>query len=112
VRLAFVKTRQPLSDEQFLNRAGAAENEIAFFLAARAAIAEACGLPYSMLHPEDPIQALFRLQWNGGDHLDIVFRIERKYGHKLRRCCDFPKNPFLSDLMKCLYAARPTSDRP
>jgi hypothetical protein len=111
-RLAFVKTRQPLSDEQFLHRAGAAENETAFFLAARAAIAEACGIPSSMLSPEDPIRALFRLQWDGGDYLDLVFRIERGYGHKLRRCCDFPKNPSLSDLIKCLYAARPTPDRP
>ena len=111
VRLAFAKTRQPLSDDQFLIRAGATDNETAFFFAARAAIAEACGVHSSMLHPEDPIQALLILQYDGGDYLDIVFRIERKYGHKLRRC-DFPTNPSLSDVMKCLYAARPTPDRP
>jgi hypothetical protein len=64
-----------------------------------------------MLYPEDPIQALLALQYDGGDYLDIVCRIERRYGHKLRRC-DFPKNTSLSEVMSCLYAARPTPDRP
>ncbi len=110
-RQAFAAGREPLSDEDFPPRASTTEDQATFFLAARAGIAEACGLPSSMLYPEDPIRDLLWLQSDGGDVLDMVFRIERKYGHKVCRC-DFPQDATLSEVIHCLDAVRPIPGRP
>jgi hypothetical protein len=117
VRKAFIHPRQAMSDTEFLLRADASVDEAAPFLTARRAIAGLCGVSADMLHPDDAMQSLFRLQHDGGDFLNCLFTIERQWGVMLRRSrflekpSAFPESPTLRDFLKVLYRDRRVDDR-
>ena len=78
--MRFLRDRSALPDVAFLSRAGVSAGEAAFFLAARRAMAELCGLPSEMIHPEDTWRSLMDLQWDNGFLEDIIFGLERELG--------------------------------
>ena len=46
---------------------------------------EPTGLPAEAIYPQDRIADLWRMQWDGPDHLDLVFRLERTLAIRIGR---------------------------
>jgi len=77
--------RPPLPDADFLQAVAAAPGEVPLWLAVRQAVADSTGLPADAVRPQDPLAALWRMQWLGPDLLDLVFRLGALLGFKIPR---------------------------
>jgi hypothetical protein len=77
--------RPPLPDAEFLRSVPVESGEEPLWLAVRRAVAESTGLPAEAIYPQDRIADLWRMQWEGPDHLDLVFRLERTLAIKISR---------------------------
>lgn len=84
-RSQMVEGRPPVADPEFLRAVGAAEADAPLWLGIRSALAEYCGAPPEAIHPDDRMADLWPMHWDGPDHLDLVFRLERTLGVKIRR---------------------------
>jgi hypothetical protein len=80
---AFLRGRRGMPDAAFLARAGAGADEVSFFLAARHAMAELCGVPADMIQTEDTVRSLLNLQWDCGFIDDFVFALQDRVGGRL-----------------------------
>jgi hypothetical protein len=78
----FLEGRSAMPDSKFLTVAEAGAEE-AFFLAARHAMAEVCGVPVDMIHPDDTVRSLLDLQWDNGYIDDFVFALEGRVQGRL-----------------------------
>jgi hypothetical protein len=79
----FLGGRRAISDAEFLARAQAGAEETPFFLAARHAMAELCGVPAEMIHTDDTVRSLLDLQWDNGFIYDFVFALEDRMSGRL-----------------------------
>ena len=79
----FLRGRSEMPDAEFLARANAGADEAPFFLAARHAMAELCGVPAEMIHPDDTVRSLLDLQWDNGFIYDFVFALEDRVSGRL-----------------------------
>ncbi|MFO0892463.1 MAG: hypothetical protein U0790_25390 [Isosphaeraceae bacterium] len=77
--------RPPLPDAAYLAAVPIAQGEETLWLAVRRAVAESIGLACEAIYPEDRLADLWRMQWLGPDLMDIIFRLERIVGIKIRR---------------------------
>ena len=77
--------RPPLPDAEFLRSVPVRPGEEPLWLAVRRAAAEPTGLPAEAIYPQDRIADLWRMQWDGPDHMDLVFRLERTLATKISR---------------------------
>jgi hypothetical protein len=77
--------RPPLPDAQFLPSVPVQSGEGPLWLAVRRAVADSTGLPAEAIYPQDRIADLWRMQWDGPDHLDLVFRLERTVAIRISR---------------------------
>jgi hypothetical protein len=77
--------RPPLPDAEYLHSVPAGPGEGPLWLAVRRAVAESTGLPTEAIYPQDRVADLWRMQWDGPDHLDLVFRLERTLAIKISR---------------------------
>jgi hypothetical protein len=73
---SFLDGREEMADPVFVQRAGAAPEEEAFFLAARRTIAKLSNVTPGMVHPEDSVRSLLDLQFNSGWIEDFVCELE------------------------------------
>jgi hypothetical protein len=83
VEAAFLKGRSKMPDSEFLVRAQARPDEVPFFLAARNAMAEQCGVPADVIQPEDTVRSLLNLQWDNGYIDDFVVALEGRVRGRL-----------------------------
>ena len=72
----FLAGRSPMTDDEFLRRAGAGPDDETFFRTARQVMAELSGISPAMVHPEDTVRSLLNLQWDCGFIEDFVFDLE------------------------------------
>jgi hypothetical protein len=77
--------RPPLPDAEYLRSVPVEPGERPLWLAVRRAVAEPAGLPAEAIYPQDRIADLWRMQWEGPDHLDLVFRLERTLAIRIGR---------------------------
>jgi hypothetical protein len=77
--------RRPLPDAEFLRSVPVESGEEPLWLAVRRAAAEPTGLPAESIYPQDRIADLWRMQWEGPDHMDLVFRLERTLAIRISR---------------------------
>ena len=77
--------RPPLPDAQFISLVPVQSGEESLWLAVRRAVAESTGLPAEASYLQDRIADLWRMQWDGPDHLDLVFRLERTLAIRISR---------------------------
>jgi hypothetical protein len=77
--------RPPLSDAEFLASVPVESGDEPRWLAVRRAVAEPTGLPAEAIYRQDRIADLWRMQWDGPDHLDLVFRLERSLAIRISR---------------------------
>jgi hypothetical protein len=77
--------RSPLPDVEFLRSVLVESGEEPLWLAVRCAVAASTGLPAEAIYPQDRLADLWRMQWEGPDHMDLVFRLERTLATKISR---------------------------
>jgi hypothetical protein len=77
--------RPPLPDPEYLCSVPVEPGETPLWLAVRLAVAELTGLPAVAIYPQDRIADLWRMQWDGPDHRDLVFRLERTLAIRISR---------------------------
>ena len=77
--------RLPLPDAEFLRSVPVESGKEPLWLAVRRAAAEPTGLPAEAIYPQDRIADLWRMQWDGPDHMDLVFRLERTLAIRISR---------------------------
>jgi hypothetical protein len=77
--------RPPLPDAEYLRSVPVEPGEKPLWLAVRRAVAEPTGLPAEAIYPQDRIADLWRMQWEGPDHLDLVLRLERTLAIRIGR---------------------------
>jgi hypothetical protein len=81
----FEANRQQMTDDEFLRGADAEPEFAPFYLAARQIMAELCGVQPEMIHPDDTLQSLMYLQWDGSYMEDFLFPLQDQFGVKLLR---------------------------
>jgi len=84
LRSRMVDERPPLPDSDYLQAVGAVEADASLWLDVRSCMAEFCDLPPEAIHTGDPMLELWTMRWIGPDYLDMVFRLERTIGVKIR----------------------------
>lgn len=77
--------RPPLPDAEYLRSVPVEPGERPLWLAVRRAVAEPTGMPAEAIYPQDRIADLWRMQWEGPDHPDLVFRLERTLAIRISR---------------------------
>jgi hypothetical protein len=73
-----VASHRELSDDEFLDQAGAPAGRRAVALGVRQAVAEAMGVPPATVHPSDSLEYALRCGFIGPDVYDLVFRLEKE----------------------------------
>ena len=85
-RTAFVADHKPLTDEEFLRRVGAPQRHREVCLWVRRTLAAGAGVPADLVGPDDSLVTLMEhTGFDGADYLDVVFRLEKALGVRIRR---------------------------
>jgi hypothetical protein len=69
--------RPPLPDVEFIRSVPVIHGEGPLWLAVRRAVTEPTDLPAEAIYPQERIADLWRMQWEGLDVIDLVYRLER-----------------------------------
>lgn len=73
---SFVLGRGSMSDSLYLASLNCAADRHALCKVCRGVMGELCGVDAELIHPDDSLQSLMQLQFDGGDWLDFVFQLE------------------------------------
>lgn len=101
----FMADRVPMTDDEFLRRLGCSEEHRAPCLACRSTLADLGNITPELIHPEDSMEALFSLQYDGGDPFEFQWELEDGVGIKFdNQFLDGPKVRTFADLVRHVIA--------
>jgi len=72
----FAMGRESMNDNVYFTSLGCAEEHRPLCKICRDVMGELCGVDAELIHPDDALKTLLQLQFDGGDWLEFVFRVE------------------------------------
>lgn len=98
-RERLVSSRAPLSDADFSSRLGVRPELQRFAVAAREALARLCGVPATLLYPEDTPASALKLLTFDWDDVSVLIELEKILGVSIQD--NIPQ--FLTQRFFCFY---------
>ena len=87
-RRRHVEANAPLTDADYLQQVGTTDDQAELYLAIREVVAGAGAVPPETIHPSHRMSDVMSLGWDGIDHIDIVFRLEKRFDVKIGKGID------------------------
>jgi hypothetical protein len=84
-RRRFLRVRPSLSDEAFCQAVAAPAREAPWWVALRRGLAEQCGLSADAVHPEDKLDTLEAMTFDGWDFHDLFFTLKERLNIPISR---------------------------
>ena len=76
-QVEWMENRPPMPNADYLAAVNCSEVDGPLWIAIRDAFAACIGVRSEVIHPEDPLRTLWRMQWLGPDVLAIIFQMEK-----------------------------------
>ena len=90
-RRRFLSNRLPMPEEAFCDEVSAVSPmDRLIWGALRRAVAEQCGITAEAIRPDDELDTLFRMTFDGWDFLGLLFRLAFQLGIRIRHDQQFP----------------------
>ncbi len=75
-QVEWMESRPPMPNADYLAAISCPDVDGPIWIAIRDAFAASIGVRSEVIHPEDPLRTLWRMQWFGPDVLAIIFQME------------------------------------
>jgi hypothetical protein len=90
-RRRFLSSRLPMPEEAFCDEVSAVSPmDRLIWGALRSAIAQQCRITAEAIRPDDELDTLCRMTFDGWDYLDVLFRLGLQLGIRIRHDQQFP----------------------